>query len=841
VHAKDTSEDFSQWSEEYKQEYIDSYSADTFSCPIPAGPMNLSHLAAFRPMRSCRPSADKNQLLYVDELTEQEKRQRDDLICECFNHGNTYESTTESALPPAEREARGKEWRKRAAKMSETEYASRVFGEGFGPAITSMNFADDKKQAETLAGVYLQYDRPIEPRDTESLNHILDSGNLTDEKCVPPREFIFNEQFPLDASFYDDLARPFNPDDWDYAKLAKKFDGITKLEDVSKVQGGADIINRMKFLLHNPQFKAMFMAPEPSSSGNKARLYKMLQENLPRPGCADILCFRDEKWKEQLHHYQDKAREFLSDEKVVANIQSGIKEGQRLGWSKKKTNTSELLDDPLRASAREWKTYCEFRNTQRSPVNPILAEIDNKYGIDFENIASNEEFQALNDVYCTTPRLDKNNKNPMAFGDYRKQNCSQVDRRTCLALFVQSHPNSSSQIKGLWYNINEILEKPDTIAQVTSDSMTTITTIGSDAKVRTQSLHFLEEQPEHVASRSVPSEATASAKVTTPVAPVNASSPLNPQAVNQQQMFLQEPVFQPQVQVPTPTSAAPQKVETIRENLSQSESQTQLLRNEISALRSQLTERTERKASRGAEPSSVEQRLASLEKRLSDKERENTDLRQQLSSAQKPQTVSTAETAPSREAIDRQNFPGSTASVSSAVGPQAVTAPAPISAPLASAGGGFNSSSLSSANRALGPSGSDLLQKYGLQDSSGQGGIVVSSSGGGVNYQMLRSQSEKSVLPLTISSEEFNQLASNDDTALSKYLPQVKALPGEVVRLAIKTSDDRSMEVFVVKNGSEFSIFRTPEEAGALTADRKPASVLERANTLQDLKNEFTN
>ncbi|MFL5784932.1 MAG: hypothetical protein ACJ76H_10005 [Bacteriovoracaceae bacterium] len=834
VHANDLSADFSKWSEEYKHEFIDTENIESQVCPIsysPAATLPVSR--NFIGMRSCRPSDRQRDLLYDNDLTEQEKRQRDDLICECLKHGNTFEAAIESKLTPQEKQLRKNQWRARASTLSQEEYASRVFGEGFGPAITSMNFADTTKQAEALAGIYLQYDRKVEPRDTESLKSILTPPDLSDQMCVPPREFIFNEQFPMEASFYEDLEKPFNPDDWDYAKLARKFDGITKLEDSNKIPDSKRILNRMKFLLHNPQFKAMFMSPDRDAASGKVQLYKLLQEKLPKPECADQICYPLGNWKDQIHPYQDAAREFLKDKFVIGNIQSGIAEGEKLGWSRKKINTSEIIDDPLHATENEWKMYCDYRNTQPASVNPVLAEIDNEYGIDFENIRSNKDFVDTNKAYCAIPRKDKNNKS-MLFGDYRKQNCSQVDRRMCLAMFVQAFPFSTDNMIGLIHNINEILEKPDTIAQVTADSTTTITAIGQDSKVRSRSIHFLDEEPAHTPSPSMISQGSSPVRVTTPATAAAATTPMNQPLPTSQPMFGQEPVFQPKAPISAPIAAPSQKVETIRENLSQGESQAQLLRNEISSLRTQLSERANARSNPNNVPdTALEQRFASLEKRLSDREKENADLRQQMANTQKPQVTPTPESIQSRDSSERQNYAGTTsAGGASVTAPQAATPPTiPLSSPVALGGGSFSSGSLSSSTRSL-TSDNGLLAKYGGVDSTSTSGITVSSADG---------QSVKSVQPLRISSEDFNQLASNDDSALRKYLPQVKVSPGEVVRLSIKADGDRMMEVFVVNNGSELAVFRTSEAANAVATGRQPASVIDRQNTLENLKNEFTN
>jgi hypothetical protein len=826
---------FANWEKQYQQGFIDSESIESSVCPIQGQPLDLMQVKLFG-MRSCKPDENDRSLLYDGPLSTEQQRQRDDLICKCFSDGNTFEAHMGNASPEEKRH-RETDWKKWARKLSDAEYAEKRFGEGFGPALTSMNFGEGKKDSEALAGVYLQWNKDMRDRDVKVLNDVLTPDNLNDQICVPPREFIFHEQFPEEASFYEDLSKPFRPDDWDYSKLAKSLSRYNRLAEAELVPEVESIIVRMKFLLHNPAYKAMFMSSEPGSAPHKAELYKMLQDNLPKPECGEVLCHRTDDWENKLQNYKAHARNFLSTGKVITDIQTGIKDGQKLDWWKKNKNTSEVLNNPIRASWREWKDFCVFRNTEEaeSAVNPLLSLIESRYGINFADVSSNSEYQKINKVYCQIPRRSPNG-GTMLYKDFRQSNCSNKRPRECLAKFVQNYPYSTDKGIGLIFDINSILEKSDTLAEVAADSTLNITTISRDSGARSRSIHYLEELPSQFSAHG-PGEAVASAGKALATQNATAAPILNQPVLNQPQMFVPDTVFQPQM---ANAVSAPQKMETLRENLSQGETQAQMIRNEISSLRNSLNESPVTKGAGAENFTGLSDRLASLERRLSDKEKENSELRDQMAESLKPVSLQAPRNMRTLEDLqDQQNSSGGVSTLVNV--PQGGNSGGGFSAPLSSAGASLFSPGFGSVSRSVTASGSALLSKYGIQGTQLENGIIVASSNEKVNFEMLRTQSGKNILPLTLTVEEFNQLSQSDESALAKYLPQVEAVPGEVVRLEIKTSDNRSMEVYVVKNGSEMAIFRTPQAARGIASEGKAQASTDREFTLDNLRNELSN
>jgi hypothetical protein len=235
----------------------------------------------------------------------------------------------------------------------------------------------------------------------------------------------------------------------------------------------------------------------------------------------------------------------------------------------------------------------------------------------------------------------------------------------------------------------------------------------------------------------------------------------------------------------------------------------------------------------------VTKRLAQLENRLAEKEQEIQRLRN--SSPSQDDSSGT----PSRTA-NQISSQGSSRSNGSAAA-QAIVPPGGASAGVTSqptmmgTTGGSVFSGISSPTLSRGTPTSNgnsaLLAKYGVREVSEQGGITVASSSGAIDYQQLRSETENNILPLTVTSEEFNLISQNNQAALSRYLDQVKALPGEVVRINL-SSGERTLEVFVLKSGDQVSFVQAPSVA----AQRSPASVVpDREFTLKNLQNELTN
>jgi hypothetical protein len=305
----------------------------------------------------------------------------------------------------------------------------------------------------------------------------------------------------------------------------------------------------------------------------------------------------------------------------------------------------------------------------------------------------------------------------------------------------------------------------------------------------------------------------------------------------------QPALFSSQPLVAQSSSAAP-TAEVLRSTLSQNVTETKDIREQISSLRDVI--KSEPVSNRDTTAyKSLTDRLTALEGRLSSKEKENSELQEQLDRqlAEKTNSAAAVQPGPSTVAGGNSSSAGLTSGQASGLVPQGGTDSGLSSlntggssgiASLSSSAGALKSAPVISSGNAA------LLSKYGVQSGSVQGALIIANSSNTIDYQNLRSQSADNVLPLSMTQEEFNLIAANDQAALGRYLDQVKAMSGDVIRLEIRSQGEgnQMMEIFVLKKGDEISIIPGSHLPSRGIASELPTG---REFTLNDLRNELGN
>jgi hypothetical protein len=288
----------------------------------------------------------------------------------------------------------------------------------------------------------------------------------------------------------------------------------------------------------------------------------------------------------------------------------------------------------------------------------------------------------------------------------------------------------------------------------------------------------------------------------------------------------------------------PHSAETIRNKINQNEDESSGISSEIAALRRTLQkEREKNEKGVPSEFASVNSRIASLERSLEQKRAETRELEARLARVTDNSRGTTSE-EPTDSGPRKRTVASSQVALPASV--QNPISSAPISAPSMGSGatlGGSNGGRSSSISPSRSSAPATSLEKFGVQASSQQGVITVASPSSTIDYNQLRTQSGDNFLLLSVKPEEFNQIANNDQSVFSRYLDQLKSIPGEVVRVNVSVpGEDRSIELFVVKNGDQISLVPGQAVGRAIASEREevPEKTVDREITLKDLRNELT-
>lgn len=814
---------FGSWERCYYQRMV---ARSSEPCVCETGGQPITNLPEnFLGVPSCLPTASDIPVIYGEGngIEESDRIRRDELICACLARGGHLEETSPSPSFLEARRIRQSFSNPNPRSQRRQDQIDEQFGNSFGAALTAMNFATDDQQSRNLAAIYMPDGQSPTPEDIGLLTQILDPPNLNDETCVPPREFIFNQQFPSEPEFYADLRGEYNERDWNYEALSNFISRFETIEAAHADPAGKRAIIRMQFLKRNPTFQAMFMSRDRT---RKQNLFLELKNNMPRPACTDSVCTRTSQWKAQLDEYKRQIRNFLLDG-ALPTIQRGLTT-MREFHDRTTPRTSE--DETDKSDPRRWSVFCgEFRRIARQSI--VRRQVEERIDVNYADIQSDEDYQQLNRLYCTLPR--SGSSGTMTFGAYRQQNCSTVSHRDCLARFVSAYPNSSDPNMDPRFNINEILKDPQAIAQTRSGSTREIVATGSTQAGRAEAMRNLQASVNSsaVVSPEASDSGQASSRGRTPASTSDRSnaavSSVNPVV----------PGAEIQTPIVVPSGGVAATATQLRPELQRSDAEIRSIREDIAGITRDLRSEQAKPEPQRDQPliTDLNTRLEALNDRLTAAQRDNDRLRAEVAEAQRrPQTP--VEARGGSDSDVRRGPASVSGGVSAGGAPQGAVGGGDVpqvSGAGASLSGPRQAPPVSSRNAAL-------LSRYGVESGSVQGAIVVANPGGAIDYQNLRSQSAGSVLPISVPQDVYNLIASNDQAALSRYLDQIRAMPGNVVRLDVQVEggSGQTIELFVLKNGNEISVV----PGSGVDPARNPASTNReyRQFTLRDLQLELS-
>jgi hypothetical protein len=489
---------------------------------------------------------------------------------------------------------------------------------------------------------------------------------------------------------------------------------------------------------------------------------------------------------------------------------------------------SRAITDPT-----GWASFCRLRSGYTPPLLAQARDLTDLFGSrNFRHPEEDTEYNDYNEQICNTRRRNGYLQD-LTFYDYLERTCTNSRLPKCLpenrtllvaeylnATTDMNNPNGNTAAK----NIMPILNGRSGPARINDRQVTTFNEV-SRSNARTLASGGTISQTRQTTQLRSNSSAQADLTQSPTFSGSSAVNTLQPETLI----------------VPTSnTGRGPQ----LRDSLAQGESEAKVIRDEISSLKDVI--RKEPAQNRDTQAfATLTERLSALERRLLQKENENRELQNQIADADAERANSSPKPQQQITSIDSRRSSGSvSANVVANSQPQGGVSGGSSMAPAstggqASLGGGSLSSP--SPSRVSSGSNSALLSKYGVRETSVQNGITLASASSAVDYQSLRFQSENSIIPIAVSAEEFDQIKGNNQEALNRYLEQVRAMPGEVVRLNLTAGSDRTMELFIVKNGNEISIVQGPGASRNIASQSGLEVIPEaaRENTLEDLRNEL--
>ncbi|MES2525683.1 MAG: hypothetical protein V4598_01295 [Bdellovibrionota bacterium] len=718
-------------------------------------------------------------------------------------------------------------------------------------------------------------------------------GRTPSPSCVSMRDFRSYRQFPEDSKFYEDLLNPqhqrFESRAWSFPRLKDQLSDLCRdnhiltLDEAKNDPRTGWVVRRLDFLNRNPLLKNLMSG---TGRDGKEELFNLVMNTFKpqdtsctsgggvahacqvqavrkaqsfrdgllgifrRPDVAQRVARESQleltKSLETLPQIITKAHHIPTAEELrvfdPVEIRTLAQRRDAQGASVEVQNENDRL---LRLRVSSMNQMCPTIETSNSlNGNYVVNELEGQWADEIQDpvfdqgtqsFANNPGFDEFRNNICNRGSGDER----ISFEHFLQENC--FGGRTCenpKAMFIRRYPSGAGIDQAMVFaefSINAPLKNlgeravtavsktsgqsyNDLVRNIDSDLQTTFSSSGNSMS-RTAAV-----APVSSGSQASTQNSTSSQTNPNPV--------LNPAITPE--------VFQPVISPPPPEVRA----EVLRREVRESDSQAQEIRNEISGLRDVLRQGADSQNPQDQNYQDLTSRFAVLERRLADAEKRKrdaeTELRRIESQVVTPQAVTRVEPEVS-PSLRR----GTTSGTTSGGGDVARSSAPQVTSGSFSGGSearNFAPTSVSSSSGVSGSRGTQvngaLLAKYGVPAGlASSGAIIVASSDSQVDVERLRGDSESSVLPLTITVDEFNRISSEGQgSILAPYLDRVRAVPGEVVRLNISTSDNRSMELFVLKSDSGISIVQAPTGATrGIASERGPREV-----TLDGLRNELS-
>lgn len=763
-------------------------------------------------LQNCVPTDSDANLAFNPALQDSEVRARDQLICGCFERRQGFDAAV--APPPTAAqltaetgysETNGREWARVAIRRVSVQ-------ERIATSISAINFATTREEALALGGLYLtnrgKIDSTPSPELVQQVGSILEDSSLTTSNCLLFRDYLLANQFPTDASVYEDLSGQFNPDDWNYRTLQETLRvRFRDLEEAGRSVDGRRIMDRMKFLYANPAFKGLFMSNDMNSRTTKNELFQLLKRHFPRPDCpANSACTRGPQWSRQLDLFKPEITKFLARKELHDDIRTGMVRSSELSRQALEANaiysrintTSQNADvTPASRDAQAWGAFCEARRQRQSrpqsyAVNPWLIQLEESFGLDMSDQTTNPKFQAARRSYCEYPRKSRDLSRQMTFGTYRFEKCANLSIRVCLGKFTTEYPmDSNGSIEGE-LALTDILSKAPSFVLERGDTEK-VFAISGNKELQQASFSSLANNSDLLdpkLSTGTFREQQASAQLQKPQGQ-SAAAPLP------------DTYFVPTLPAAT-TPAVAEEVQAAGRTALRSRDETQEIADEISSLRRTLTEEQSRN---GSSPSSgriteLTASLRSLEDRLrQSEERYERDMQlyqQRLASAGGRPGQEREIDNEQPEERSRRPAGGTTSGGVAQV--RETESEAQVAAAMnfqAQQGGASLGGRPTSVPRAVSASAINL-QRYGVENVSLQGAVVVADPSRSVDIQQLQADAGSNVIEVPTTLAQFNALPAADK---ERYFQQARGLSGSVVKLTFNDG-----EAFIVKQGQDLTL-----------------------------------
>ncbi len=833
----------------------------------------------------CLPDRRQAPVVFNSSLSVEEERARDESICACYDAGNRATPTEQSIFREGIRQSPIEVRPASLVPDLQEELDEALISERIQTGFSAANYRSDTTQAIVLGTIYSMPPQNPETAGgaagTVAADTVLRSlipysygfneyraashqamenaskysfrtedfnGPNLPGYCIPYRHFLASKQFPEEREFYRDLqsmGTNFRSTDWNYVNLIDQLSTLRAGKDIEALRVDTRpevqrLISRMEFLNNNPVIKNIFLAS--GSEETKSQLFNILRE-IPVPQCASAnVCLRDENWSRNIRGFRDRIADFLTQTpEATRAAQEGFHFSLELNQRVKAVSLERdnLTSDNILGSRASndpsaWSNFCRIRRGEIASSLAQARDIATLFSTrNFLHPENDTEYRELNEQICQTKRRDGYGTD-VTFDDWFRRACSNPALDKCLpdnridlvAEYLghttdMNNPNGNTAAK----NILPLLGRNSGLARVGRNDVSEINRI-----TRTRAL-----TENNFRSSAETSQNTISRNSTVAQAEIQSVSPIGPAAMG---LPSAEQVFVPQVPVRN-------FVEENRASLAQGEDESRQIRDEIAELRNTINDPVASSSRSPQELISLTEQMAKLERRFAAKERENSELREQIANAEAERVRSSQRVESQVSSNDSRRTNSGSVQAGAAIAPQpqgGVSNGLSSIAPGSTGGqASLNGSGNSSASRISPDRNSALLSsKYSTRENS-QGGITVADASTSVDYQTLRIQSENSIIQEVVSTEVFDQIAGNNQEAINRYLEQVRAAPGEVVRLNLSAGADRTLELFLVKNGDEISIVQGQLSGRSIASETAPEVIRgpSRAVKLDDLRNEF--
>lgn len=713
---------------------------------------------------------------------------------------------------------------------------------------------------------------------TQNIANVLKGIKVPGESCIPMKDYLFLNSFPMNTEFWKSFDSDFSPNDWDIRILTDKF-AKSKDEDEKFL-----LSSRIEFLEMNPHIKLVLNSKNKEAA---SKIYDVMKKYLSGYSCPGNpeACFKQFSKKSDSYRKElgaifkqpemieliQKRREEDVKEQISSLVTHSLKNND-LGaleiWSRdtygvsmndcelayfsdKINNGSSTSKNKKKICVEQLPLYCqsvsgllnkaqaseEFLGS-KSEVNDLFEGISGELNPD---PMANFNYKNDSDFYCSNHYRIHNGKS-VTFDAFQKNSCEKKspevfcsDRSALFRAFMAGkedekknsknyHSGISSDIVADFFKNTPAVNDIPKEVQAAFEFKDGIGAVSSFVKPEQKSSFFrdLFKKDEKIVEPRNAAQAGSETHTQTQTASDNV---FKPAAVNSQ----------------------PQVNNSFSNIANDAREAKQSIDEEIRATKEAIAynqERLNRPNTTSEFKSEVENRIQSLEMLLSEKEKSSQQYQELIAKMMDSQNKASTELASTNAESSSINSSDESQRVASQSSLRANTpnlknndynndssrAPASVEAfstsggsvgGAASVGGNslLDSSAASRANR--GSVSSALLAKYGITVQNTDDKVVVAQDKELKEVTQLLISANKSDIGVEVSKTEYEKFKNNDISALNKlYEEKLESLDTNVVKLMIHAPGVKdSLEFYAIKEDGK--VFFQPI----------------RKNTLIDLKN----